>query len=86
MTSKVNDLAEIRKKCINMTRELLWQFQIVSFKGGKTIIATNDTRGIIKLKTYWAKGFVGEISENNGTYTAEVVDDKFLTLTFRNRS
>ena len=67
-----------------MENQVLWKFSIAYYKGtGRTVIATADENGLRKLRGYNIKGYVTEPVHQGNVWTAEVVDEKFLTFSFK---
>ncbi|WP_413523024.1 hypothetical protein [Lactococcus raffinolactis] len=67
-----------------MENQILWKFSIAYYKGtGRTVIATAGENGLRKLQGYHSKGYVTEPKQQGDVWMAEVVDEKFLTFSFK---
>lgn len=62
------------------------KISIAFYTGGFTQIAATEKAGKEQLYMWWVKGYVTEpIDKGNGVYSANVVDDKYLSLSFKQK-
>lgn len=65
--------------------EIRKKLNIVFYVGGKTQIVT-DEKGRQQLEIWHIKGYVTQpIRAQNGAWVTNVVDEKFLSITFKNK-
>lgn len=65
-------------------KEILgYQIGVMYYRGGRTLLIADKT-GLKKLKQWADCGHISDIkTTSDGRYTAQVVDDKFLTFAFK---
>lgn len=65
---------------------ITWFFQIIYRRGGECTIQTKDMGiGLAKLKKWHESGFISDIHESNGAYSALVSDERYLSFAFKKR-
>jgi len=65
--------------------EIRKKMNIIFFVGGKTQIVTDET-GRQQLEIWHIKGYVTQpVRTQNGAWVVNVVDDKFLSMSFKKK-